>query len=254
MTASGSATPAGTSPTASLLLGELDAAAGGAGGQAGGKGAGHDGASAGSADAAAALAAQTGDPAATGPTFAPVLDDSAAASQIAAAAASGSAAAATATGAPEGSAPSRTVAGLASQIVQNLDSKITRFDVALDPEGLGRVNVSVEISAKGEMSARLSFEHPEAANAMASESVALRQSLQDAGFQLKAEDLTFQSGGQSGAGGFAGGGSGAFDDGQRPSGGGAAAFSAMNRLADLTDLSAMGAASGAAARGLDIRI
>ncbi len=253
MTASGSATPAGTSPTASLLLGELDAAAGGAGGQAGGKGAGHDGASAGSADAAAALAAQTGDPAATGPTFAPVLDDSAAASQIAAAAASGSAAA-TATGAPEGSAPSRTVAGLASQIVQNLDSKITRFDVALDPEGLGRVNVSVEISAKGEMSARLSFEHPEAANAMASESVALRQSLQDAGFQLKAEDLTFQSGGQSGAGGFAGGGSGAFDDGQRPSGGGAAAFSAMNRLADLTDLSAMGAASGAAARGLDIRI
>ena len=77
----------------------------------------------------------------------------------------------------------------------------------------------------------------------------------DAGFTLKTEDLTFQSGGQGGAGGFGNGqGFGASDDGQRPTTGGAAAFGAMSRLADLTDLSAMGAASGAAARGLDIRI
>ncbi len=216
-----------------------------------GKGSGQGGAATGGTDPAGMPTAPTGDGQVPQTPFSPNFDAGNLAAQVAASAG------ATA-GQPAGNAapaPSRTVTGLASQIVQNLDSKITRFEVTLDPEGMGRVNVSVEISAKGEMSARLSFQHADSANALASESMALRQSLADAGFTLKPEDLTFQSGGQGGAGGFGNGqGFGASDDGQRPTTGGAAAFGAMSRLADLTDLSAMGAASGAAARGLDIRI
>ena len=147
-------------------------------------------------------------------------------------------------------APSRTVTNLSAQIIGKLGDQSTRFDVALDPAGLGRVNVSVEINAKGEMSARLSFEHPEAAAALSRESGALRQALHDAGFQMKPEDLTFQS-----DGGFSDRGAASqWDDGGRPSGR-ANPFGAMNMLADAADLSAMNASAGrAAAGGLDIRI
>ena len=220
-------------------------------GHGSGQGSSQGGAATGGTDPAGVAAAPAADGQVPQTPFTPNFD----AGNLAAQAAANAGATA---GQPAGNAapaPSRTVTGLASQIVQNLDSKITRFEVTLDPEGMGRVNVSVEISAKGEMSARLSFQHADSAHALASESMALRQSLADAGFTLKSEDLTFQSGGQGGAGGFGNGqGFGASDDGQRPTTGGAAAFGAMNRLADLTDLSAMGAASGAAARGLDIRI
>ena len=116
------------------------------------------------------------------------------------------------------------------------------------------MNVSVQIGARGELSARLLFEHPEAATALAGQSLALRQSLLDAGFTLKPEDLTFQTGMQDAGAGGAGGGFGTSGGEQRPSPGGASAFHAMNRLADLTDLSAMGAATGGVLRGLDIRI
>ena len=150
--------------------------------------------------------------------------------------------------APEG--PSRTVTSLSAQIIGKLGDQSTRFDVALDPSGLGRVNVSVEINAKGEMSARLSFEHPEAAAALSRESGALRQALHDAGFQMKPEDLTFQSNG-----GFSDRGAASqWDDGAR-SGGRANPFGAMTSLTDAVDLSAMNAAAGrTAAGGLDIRI
>ena len=147
-------------------------------------------------------------------------------------------------------APSRTVSSLSAQIIGKLGEQSTRFDVALDPAGLGRVNVSVEINAKGEMSARLSFEHPEAAAALSRESGALRQALHDAGFQMKPEDLSFQS-----DGGFSDRGAASqWDDGSR-SGGRSNPFGAMTSLADAADLSAMNAAAGrTAAGGLDIRI
>lgn len=147
-------------------------------------------------------------------------------------------------------ASARTVTSLSAQIIDKLGEKVTRFDVALDPAGLGRVNVSVEISAKGQMSARLTFEHPESAAALSKESGALRQALHDAGFQLKPEDLSFQS-----DGGFSDQGAASqWDDGGR-SGARANPFGAMSSFADAADLSAMNAAAGRnAAGGLDIRI
>ena len=236
--------------TTSLLSGVLDGspasalAAVGTAGQEAGHGGGQGDASSGGGDPTGSQAGAADGAALVQTNFAPAVDPGTLAAEVAGAAGAAG-------------TSSRTVTSLASQIVQNVDNKVTRFEVALDPEGLGRVNVSVEISAKGEMSARLSFQHADSANALASESVALRQSLADAGFTLKPEDLTFQSGGQTGSqtGSQTGGqGYGASDDSQRPATGGAAAFGAMNRLADLTDLSAMGAASGVATRGLDIRI
>ncbi len=243
---------------ASLLSGGLDgtvtASAQGVGGQDVGADGGSGGFAASGSDLGTAQATATDGTALPQTPFTPTVDPGNLAAQVA----GGAAAAASAGSLPPETpapAPSRTVTGLASQIIQNVDSKVTRFEVALDPEGMGRVNVSVEISAKGEMSARLSFQHADSANALASESLALRQSLADAGFTLKPEDLTFQSGGQGGAGSFGNGqGFGSSGDDPRPGGGAAAAFGAMNRLADLTDLSAMGSASGAATRGLDIRI
>jgi hypothetical protein len=154
--------------------------------------------------------------------------------------------------------PSPTVTGLAAEIVRKLDGKVTRFDVTLDPNGLGKVNVSVEINAKGAMSATLSFEHPAATAALASESGALRQALQDAGFNLGTNDLSFQTGLQSSTGGGAS--SNPFQDAsdqQRSASNASSAFNAMNRAAETADLSALAsaaAASLAARRGIDIRI
>ena len=158
--------------------------------------------------------------------------------------------AASASGARAAEGPSRTVTSLSAQIIGKLGEQTTRFDVALDPIGLGRVNVQVEINAKGQMSARLSFEHAEAAAVLSRESGALRQALHDAGFQMKPEDLTFQS-----DGGFSDRGAASqWEDGGR-SGGRSNPFGAMTSLTDAVDLSAMNAAAGrTAAGGLDIRI
>jgi Meckel syndrome type 1 protein len=81
-------------------------------------------------------------------------------------------------GAPE------TVANLAAQIMKKLDGRSTRFDVELDPLGLGKVDVRVEIGANGRMTASLSFENPQAAAELKSRSGELHKALEQAGFDL----------------------------------------------------------------------
>jgi flagellar hook-length control protein FliK len=81
-------------------------------------------------------------------------------------------------GAPE------TVAHLAAQIVKKLDGRSTRFDVALDPIGLGHVNVRVEIGAEGRMSAQLAFDNPQAAAELRARANDLHKALEQAGFDL----------------------------------------------------------------------
>nr|QQZ49528.1 hypothetical protein JKL49_21585 [Phenylobacterium glaciei] len=71
------------------------------------------------------------------------------------------AAAAASTAAPaEMRAGPQTVAHLAAQIVKKLEGRSTQFDVALNPEGLGRVDVRIEIGAQGRLTASMSFENP----------------------------------------------------------------------------------------------
>jgi hypothetical protein len=78
----------------------------------------------------------------------------------------------------------QTVANLAAQIAKKLDGRSTRFDVQLDPAGLGKVDVRVEIGANGRMSAAMAFENPQAAAELKSRSGELQHALEQAGFDL----------------------------------------------------------------------
>ncbi len=95
-----------------------------------------------------------------------------------------------------------TVAKLASDIVRKLEGRSTRFDVQLDPLGLGKVDVSIEINADGRLSAALSFDSAQAAADLRGRASELRQALEKAGFDLTEASLSFDTGAQSG--GFGG--------------------------------------------------
>ena len=91
----------------------------------------------------------------------------------------------------------QTVSRLASGIVQNLKSKSSRFQLALEPAGLGRVDISVRIGADGALSATLNFNSPQAADALKAHAGELRAALQQAGFNLGGSDLSFMTGNSS---------------------------------------------------------
>ena len=96
------------------------------------------------------------------------------------------------TGAVRGSP--ETVAHLASQIVRRLEGRSTRFDIALDPAGLGSVQVSVEINPRGELSAHLTFERGDTAAELRSRAAELQRALEQAGFDLSRGGLSFEHG------------------------------------------------------------
>lgn len=99
-------------------------------------------------------------------------------------------------GAPE------TVANLAAQIVKNLQGRSTRFDVELNPIGLGQVNVAIEIAANGRMTAAMSFETQQAATELRGRSSELQRALEQAGFDVSG-GLTFDVAGERRDGGSA---------------------------------------------------
>lgn len=84
-----------------------------------------------------------------------------------------------------------TTAQIAAQIVKKLDGRSTRFDMALTPEGLGRVDISLEIESDGQVTARLAFDNPAAAADLRARADELRRQLLDAGLQLSRDDLEF---------------------------------------------------------------
>lgn len=103
------------------------------------------------------------------------------------------AAGAVVSGQPHAIATPGTVAHLAAQMVRRLDGKASRFDIQLDPLGLGRVNVSLQIDARGRLSASMAFEHAESAEQMRGRSGELRQALEQAGFDLSGRGLSFET-------------------------------------------------------------
>jgi hypothetical protein len=106
---------------------------------------------------------------------------------------------------PAETAPTRgspeTVARLASDIAHKLEGKTTRFDVQLDPLGLGKVDVSIEINADGRLSASLSFDSAQTAADLRSRAGELRQALEKAGFDLADGGLSFDMNNPGGSGG-----------------------------------------------------
>ena len=90
----------------------------------------------------------------------------------------------------------QTVPRLAAEIIQNVKAKVSRFELALNPAGLGRVDISIRIGADGALSASLNFNSPQAADALKAHASELREALQQAGFNLSGSDLSFTAGGQ----------------------------------------------------------
>jgi flagellar hook-length control protein FliK len=76
------------------------------------------------------------------------------------------------------------VASLAGQIVKKLGARSTQFDLQLDPAGLGKVNVRVEINADGRVSAAMSFDTPQAAAELKSRANELQRALAQSGFDV----------------------------------------------------------------------
>ncbi|HEY1225393.1 MAG TPA: flagellar hook-length control protein FliK, partial [Brevundimonas sp.] len=116
-----------------------------------------------------------------------------------------------------------TTAHLAAQITRKLEGRSTRFEMALTPEGLGRVDVSLDIDADGQLAARLAFDNPVAAMDLRGRVDELRRQLEDQGFKLADDALQFTNRDPQGRGdGF---------DGRRER-----AFARSNRLNDDADL------------------
>lgn len=116
-----------------------------------------------------------------------------------------------------------TTAQLAAQITRKLEGRSTRFEMALTPEGLGRVDVSLDIDADGQLAARLAFDNPIAAMDLRGRVDELRRQLEDQGFKLADDALQFTQRDPQGRGeGF---------DGRRER-----AFARSNRLAADADL------------------
>ena len=92
-------------------------------------------------------------------------------------------------------------AQLAAQITNKANAARTAFDFALEPQGLGRVDVSLKIDPQGQLSAVLSFDNPNAAAEAKGRAGDLQQALQQAGFDIGQGGLSFTSGGGQGAAG-----------------------------------------------------
>jgi len=91
-------------------------------------------------------------------------------------------------------------AQLAAQIASRTSAGKSSFDFSLDPQGLGRVDVSLKFDAQGQMSAVLSFDNSAAAAEAKGRAADLQQALQQAGVDISQSGLSFTSGGGQGHG------------------------------------------------------
>ncbi|WP_231680985.1 flagellar hook-length control protein FliK [Brevundimonas sp. AAP58] len=122
-----------------------------------------------------------------------------------------------------------TTAQIAAQIVRKLESRSTRFEMALTPDHLGRVDVSLDIDAGGALHATLAFDNPVAATELRARADELRRQLIEAGFTVADDALSFSERDPSAGQG------GAFDRESDPRN--ARAFGAASRLNAEADLS-----------------
>lgn len=112
-------------------------------------------------------------------------------------------------------------AQIAAQIFRKLDGRSTRFEMALLPEELGRVDVKLDIDSEGRVAARLAFDNPAAAADLRGRADELRRQLEQAGLQLADDAFEFAERDS---------GSSAFDRGDDPRHGSGRAFTAAARL------------------------
>ena len=118
-------------------------------------------------------------------------------------------------------------AQIAAQILRKLEGRSTRFEIALRPDELGRVDVKLDIDSEGRLAARLAFDNPVAATDLRGRVDDLRRQLEAAGFQLAEDAFEFAERDS---------GSSAFDRGQDARHGQKRAFAAAARLNADTDI------------------
>ncbi|HWQ88228.1 flagellar hook-length control protein FliK [Brevundimonas sp.] len=82
-------------------------------------------------------------------------------------------------------------AQIAAQILRKLEGRSTRFEMALTPDDLGRVDVKLDIDSEGRLAARLAFDNPAAATDLRGRVDDLRRELEDAGFHLADDAFEF---------------------------------------------------------------
>lgn len=80
---------------------------------------------------------------------------------------------------------------IAIHISQHADTGANRFQLRLDPPELGRVDVRMEVSAEGKLSAVIAVERPETLDLLQRDSRALERSLMEAGLKTDSNSLSF---------------------------------------------------------------
>ncbi len=90
-----------------------------------------------------------------------------------------------------------TVASLAAQILKKLDERSTRFQIELEPAGLGKVDVRLEVAAHGRLAASMSFDNAQSAADLRGRAGELTRALEQAGFDVSG-GLSFDVAGDQG--------------------------------------------------------
>lgn len=144
-----------------------------------------------------------------------------------------------------------TVQSLAAELIRKLDQRISRFEMALNPAGLGRVDVAMQIGAQGRLTASLSFDRPQSAAELQARAPELETALREAGFDLAPGAISFAQLDAGLSGGAGGQGARQFSEERAPRANPSArAFGAAAELGDPPPH----AYARRAARGLDIQV
>ena len=83
---------------------------------------------------------------------------------------------------------------LAAEISRKFEGKSAQFDISLTPEGLGKVDVKITINGRGEVSAAMKFDNPQAAAELKGRAAELQRALEQSGFSLSQEGISFTDG------------------------------------------------------------
>jgi Meckel syndrome type 1 protein len=86
---------------------------------------------------------------------------------------------------------SGTAPHLAAEISRKFEGKSAQFDISLTPEGLGKVDVKITINARGEVSAAMKFDNPQAAAELKGRAAELQQALEQSGFSISRDGISF---------------------------------------------------------------
>ncbi len=147
-------------------------------------------------------------------------------------------------------ATAQTVPLLANEILRKSGGRSAQFDISLTPEGLGKVDVQISINQKGELTASMVFDTPQAAAELRGRAAELQKSLEQSGFQVSQNGLSFSDTSRQGFGTAQ---QQAQHD-QRQGPGHTRAFIEASDTATLTDLAAAKAYTASNSRSIDVRI